>query len=248
MRLLSRFATGLSLVALLAVTAAAQTPSPLRLTPDSADLLVQVKDPRRLAETVTNLDAVKQLQQFPYVQELLGSTDGRRYYQLLAYFEKELGAEPAGAARPPRRQRRGPVRQVRRRSGVGPARRPGQGRKADEAIRRRRPGRPRPGAGPAGHKGTPRQDDRGRRGNHPLRRFPGGGRRLGPDRQQQRRGAARRPRSVSRQVEKEHGGRPLRGGRRRPAAGRSAGQSVAQLRDGEADAAVQGFLRSRGAT
>lgn len=93
MRLLSRFATGLSLVALLAVTAAAQTPSPLRLVPDSADLLVQVKNPRRLVETVTNLDAVKQLQQFPYVQELLNSTDGRRYYQLLAYFEKELGAD-----------------------------------------------------------------------------------------------------------------------------------------------------------
>ncbi len=93
MRLLSRFVAGLSLVALLAATAAAQTPSPLRLVPDSADLLVQVHNPRRLVETITTLDAVKQLQQFPYVHDLLDSTDGRRYYQLLAYFEKELGAD-----------------------------------------------------------------------------------------------------------------------------------------------------------
>ncbi len=92
MRLLSRFAAGLSLVALLATTAAAETPSPLRLVPDSADLLLRVHNPRRLVETITTLDAVKQLQQFPYIQELLDSTDGRRYYQLLAYFEKELGA------------------------------------------------------------------------------------------------------------------------------------------------------------
>ena len=92
MRLLPRFAAGLSLVALLAATAAAETPSPLRLVPDSADLLVQMHNPRRLVETITNLDAVKKVQQFPYVQELLSSTDGRRYYQLLAYFEKELGA------------------------------------------------------------------------------------------------------------------------------------------------------------
>jgi hypothetical protein len=94
MRLLSRFAAGLSLVVLFAATAAAETPSPLRLVPDSADVVVQVNNPRRVYETITNLDAVKQLQQFRYIQELLDSTNGRRYYQLLAYFEKELGAQP----------------------------------------------------------------------------------------------------------------------------------------------------------
>ncbi|HVS34353.1 MAG TPA: hypothetical protein VMS17_02160 [Gemmataceae bacterium] len=94
MRLLSRFAAGLVFLAVAAAPSAAATPSPLRLVPDSADVLVQVQHPRRLLETVQNLDAVKKLQQFPYVQELLDSTNGRRYYQLLAYFEKELGAQP----------------------------------------------------------------------------------------------------------------------------------------------------------
>jgi hypothetical protein len=93
MRLLARFAAGLSVVALFAAAAAAETPSPLRLVPDSADLLVQVKDPRRLVDTVTQLDAIKQLQEFPSVKELIDSTDARRYYQLLAYFEKQLGAD-----------------------------------------------------------------------------------------------------------------------------------------------------------
>src|SRR5665213_2038445 len=94
MRLLSRFATGLSLVALFATGAAAETPdAPLAFVPDSADLLVQIKNPRRLVESLTNLDAVKQLQQFPSVKEFLNSTTSRRYYQFLAYFEKELGAD-----------------------------------------------------------------------------------------------------------------------------------------------------------
>ena len=94
MRLLPRFAAGLSLVALLTASAAAETAaSPLRLVPDSADLLLEVKNPRRLVETVTNIDALKQLQQFPSVKELLDSTTSRRYYQFLAYFEKKLGAD-----------------------------------------------------------------------------------------------------------------------------------------------------------
>jgi Protein of unknown function (DUF3352) len=93
MRLLSRFAAGLSLVVLFAATATAETPSPLRLVPDSADLLLQVNNPRRLVDTVYGLDAVTKLQQFPSVKELLDSTLYRRYYQFLAYFEKELGAK-----------------------------------------------------------------------------------------------------------------------------------------------------------
>ncbi len=94
MRLLPRFAAGLSLVALLTAGAAAEAPaSPLRLVPDSADLLLEVKNPRRLVETVTSLDALKQLEQFPSVKELLDSTTSRRYYQFLAYFEKRLGAD-----------------------------------------------------------------------------------------------------------------------------------------------------------
>ena len=93
MRLLPRFAAGLSFVAILAAGAAAETPSPLRFVPDTADVLLEIKNPRRLVETATNLDALKQLQEFPSVKELLDSTTSRRYYQFLAYFEKELGAD-----------------------------------------------------------------------------------------------------------------------------------------------------------
>ena len=94
MRPLSRFAAGLSLVALLAAAAAAE-----RLPPAAASCPIRptcwCKSRIRAAcvETVTNLDALKQLQQFPSVKELLDSTTSRRYYQFLAYFEKELGAD-----------------------------------------------------------------------------------------------------------------------------------------------------------
>ncbi|HTU17028.1 MAG TPA: hypothetical protein VMG10_03130 [Gemmataceae bacterium] len=70
----------------------AETPSsPLRLLPDQADLLIQVPQPRRLVETLTTLDTLKQLQQVAPIRELLGSTKARRFTQLVAYFEKELG-------------------------------------------------------------------------------------------------------------------------------------------------------------
>ena len=65
---------------------------PARLLPDQSDLLVEVRHPRRLVETLTTLDTLKQLQQFAPVRELLDSTSSHRFYQLLAYFEKELGA------------------------------------------------------------------------------------------------------------------------------------------------------------
>ena len=94
MRLLPRFAAGLSLVALLAAERrGGDACRPCGFVPDSADLLLEIKNPRRLVETVTSLDALKQLQQFPSVKELLDSTTSRRYYQFLAYFEKELGAD-----------------------------------------------------------------------------------------------------------------------------------------------------------
>jgi hypothetical protein len=66
--------------------------SPLRLMPEQADLFVEVRQPRRLAETLTTLDLLKQFEPFPVVRELYDSTSFRRFQQLLAYFEKELGA------------------------------------------------------------------------------------------------------------------------------------------------------------
>jgi hypothetical protein len=69
----------------------ATLPSPLRLVPAQADLLVQVPEPRRLVEALTTGDLFKQLQQLASVREVLDSTNARRARQLVAYFEKELG-------------------------------------------------------------------------------------------------------------------------------------------------------------
>jgi hypothetical protein len=94
MRLFRRAAVGLVCFALFAATVRAETPpSPLRLIPAEADLLVEVKQPRQLAEALTTLDLLKQLNQFAAYKEVLDSTQARRFFQLLAYVEKELGAK-----------------------------------------------------------------------------------------------------------------------------------------------------------
>jgi hypothetical protein len=67
------------------------TPDPLRLVPKDADFIVEVPKARRLVETFTNLDLVKQLRQFDIVREYYDSTNARRFFQLVAYYEKELG-------------------------------------------------------------------------------------------------------------------------------------------------------------
>src|SRR5262249_26267293 len=67
-------------------------PSPLRLVHPEADVLLEVKQPRALVEAFTQLDQVKQLKEFEAAREFLDSTSFRRFVQLVAYFEKELGA------------------------------------------------------------------------------------------------------------------------------------------------------------
>lgn len=65
--------------------------TPLRLMPDRTDLLIQASQPRRLLETLTSGDLFKQLQQVAPIREFFDSTNARRFSQLIAYFEKELG-------------------------------------------------------------------------------------------------------------------------------------------------------------
>src|SRR5207244_3785909 len=64
---------------------------PLRLVPDKADLIVQVADPRKLIETALALDAFKQAQGLAPGRELIDSTQARRFFQLIAYYEKLFG-------------------------------------------------------------------------------------------------------------------------------------------------------------
>ena len=108
MRLFRFAASGLIALTLCVAAARAETPptprpstprgrggakgTPARLLPDQADLLVEVRQPRRLVETLTALDRLKQLRQLAPVREFLDSTSYRRFYQFVAYFEKELGA------------------------------------------------------------------------------------------------------------------------------------------------------------
>jgi hypothetical protein len=88
-------AGGLACLALfaLAVAARADAPDPLRLVPDQADAYVEITQPRKLVESGLSLEIVKSLQHLAPVQEAYDSTTARRFYQLLAYFEKELGAK-----------------------------------------------------------------------------------------------------------------------------------------------------------
>jgi hypothetical protein len=64
---------------------------PLRLVPDEANLFAKIERPRKLIETVLTLDAVKQARELEAIQEVYDSTNFRRFYQLVSYYEKELG-------------------------------------------------------------------------------------------------------------------------------------------------------------
>lgn len=83
-----------TVVLLLAGAARAETPpDPLRLVPDQADLMVRIDNPRQLVETYTTLDLFQQLYKFEAFQEYVDSTNVRRFQQLVAHFEKQLGAK-----------------------------------------------------------------------------------------------------------------------------------------------------------
>lgn len=92
MRLLSP-AVRLAIVILFLAPAVgrADTPSPLRFVPSQAELVVTLNQPRHLLETVLNHDLVKDVQKIETVRELFDTTNVRRFQQLLAYYEKELG-------------------------------------------------------------------------------------------------------------------------------------------------------------
>src|SRR5262245_43949433 len=72
---------------------AADPPDPLRYIPADAQVVAKVEKPRQLAEAVVSLDAFKAAQKIPQVRGVLDSPTARRAFQMLAYFEKELGAK-----------------------------------------------------------------------------------------------------------------------------------------------------------
>jgi len=66
---------------------------PLRLVPAQAEIVIKIENPRRSVDTIYHLDAVQDLLKIDTIRELYDSTNARRAYQLLAYFEKQLGRE-----------------------------------------------------------------------------------------------------------------------------------------------------------
>src|SRR5216684_162740 len=82
------------LASMILVTAvrAEPPPDPLRLMPEQADFILKIEEPRKLHDWITQHPLVKQLQAIDAVREAIDSTNARRFYQLLAYFENQLGA------------------------------------------------------------------------------------------------------------------------------------------------------------
>jgi hypothetical protein len=81
----------LGLVLTTALLRADAPPDPARLVPEQADLCLEVRQPRQLIEGAITLDLVNQLRAVDQVREFLDSTNFRRFSQIVAYFEKQLG-------------------------------------------------------------------------------------------------------------------------------------------------------------
>jgi len=94
MRLFRPLTSGLAFLALFTAVARADAPpDPLRLVPEQADLFVEIKQPRQLVEAGLSNPLFTAAQALPPVRDLYDSTNARRFYQLVGYFEKELGAK-----------------------------------------------------------------------------------------------------------------------------------------------------------
>jgi hypothetical protein len=67
-------------------------PDPLRLIPREADAVIKIEHPRRLIESFTKLDAYQQFRQLDFVRGYLDTQPVRSFFELIAYYERELGA------------------------------------------------------------------------------------------------------------------------------------------------------------
>jgi hypothetical protein len=90
---LFRFSAAWLACVLIGTVAQAEAPrDPLNLVPDQADFCIKIEQPRKLVKTILKSDLVTEVQKIDAVRELYDSTNAHRVYQLLAYFEKKLGA------------------------------------------------------------------------------------------------------------------------------------------------------------
>ncbi|VTS07230.1 hypothetical protein [Tuwongella immobilis] len=70
---------------------AAETPPPLQLVPADADFVVEIPNPRLLAETLLKHPNLKAARELEAAKELLESTNLTRFLQLVSYYERDLG-------------------------------------------------------------------------------------------------------------------------------------------------------------
>lgn len=82
----------LVLVGLIAPATQAAGKDPLRFLPEKTDVVLKVEKPRALIESILKHDLAKDAQQLQIVRDFLDGADARRVFQLIAHFEKELGA------------------------------------------------------------------------------------------------------------------------------------------------------------
>jgi hypothetical protein len=71
----------------------ARAADPLDYMPESAQVVVVSDNPRNFAEAVTGLGAFQKAQKLPQYRAIYDSAVAKRAFQLLAMFEKELGAK-----------------------------------------------------------------------------------------------------------------------------------------------------------
>jgi hypothetical protein len=79
-------------VAFLIPCAHGESKDPLRFLPEKTDVVLKVEKPRALVESILKHDLAKDAQQLQIVRDFLDGADARRVFQLIAHFEKELGA------------------------------------------------------------------------------------------------------------------------------------------------------------
>src|SRR5262249_41558236 len=78
---------------LAAAAARADSPDPLALVPEQANLVLRIEKPRLLVETALNHDLLREMRQLPFVREQLQSRQVQRFLQLVKYYEDDLGVK-----------------------------------------------------------------------------------------------------------------------------------------------------------
>ena len=92
MRWLRHFVICILIILPVSAVQAGDTPDPLRLVPAEADLLLRIDSPSKLLDTLTHHDLILEFLKLDAVREAYDNTNFRRFYQFVAYYEKQLGA------------------------------------------------------------------------------------------------------------------------------------------------------------